>query len=70
MLAKHNSSGKNVCQGRLSVGYPSNWCVLHSDEVSEDVFMMLVIIPQDTYKKSPDFMFSLGREQHASFICS
>lgn len=69
MLAKHNSPGKNVCQGGLSVGCPNNWCALHSDEVSEDVSIMLVVIPQDTYKKSPDFMlFSLGREQYASFI--
>lgn len=71
MLAKHNSPGKNVCQGRLSVGCPNNWCALHSDEVSEDVSTMLVVIPQDTYKKSPDFMlFSLGREHYASFIWS
>lgn len=51
MLAKHNLPGKNVCQGELSFGYPSNWCVLSSGEVSEDVCIMLVIIPQYTYKK-------------------
>lgn len=71
MLAKHNSPGKNVCQVALSVGCPSDWCALRSEEVSEDVSVMLVVIPQDTYKKSPGFMLlSLGREQYASFIWS
>lgn len=39
--------------------------------MSEDVSIMLVIIPQDAYKKSPDFMFfSLGRKEYASCIYS
>ena len=71
MLAKHNSPGENVCQGGLSVRGPSDWRALHSDEVSEDVSTLLVFIPQDTYKRSPDFMlFFLGREQYAAFIWS
>lgn len=42
-----------------------------SGEGSEDVSVMLAIIPQDTYIKNPDFMFfSSGRKQYAYFVSS
>ena len=68
MLVKYSSPEKNVCQDRLAIRYPSNWCVLSSGNVNGD---MLINIPQDTCKNNPNVMFfSLGREQHVSFIFS
>lgn len=52
MFTKHNSPRKCVKAGSLSDTQVTDVCSEFSSEVSENVSIMLVISPQDTFKES------------------